>query len=154
MNIIFPRNLVWVFLALLSAPCLAATMAKGEPAGLQPLTLAEALAAYHQSGEIEAFQCVHVPVGKNSEVGKIPLAVELDNMIYLKIDGRLVGVDRIKSSDMHSRYLSKTTRVDVFIQKTTNTSEYGEASNRQMLLRVVNGGRTFSIKTFGAACGI
>lgn len=139
---------------VMSVPCFAAPVVASAPAELEPLTLSEALADYHGSGEVETFQCVHVPVGKSNQTGAIPLAAEFDDRIYLRIDGKLLAVDRTKTADRHSSYSSKTTQVDVFVLKTTNTKEFGEASNRLMLLKVTNAGRAFSVETFGATCGI
>ncbi|MFJ3261734.1 hypothetical protein ACIPK7_15880 [Pseudomonas sp. NPDC086581] len=154
MNLILTGLFIWGAWVVMPFPCFAAPVVVSTPAELEPLTLSEALADYHASGELETFQCVHVPVGKNNQTGAIPLAVEFDDRIYLRIDGKLLAVDRSSTFDRHSSYSSKTTQVDVFVLKTTNTKEFGESSNRLMLLKATNAGRAFSVETFGAACGI
>lgn len=156
MKFTLPRILLWISLVFSFAPCLAASFAVVASKGVQTLTLAEALAAYHESGETEAFQCVHVPVGKNNKAlkGAKPVAVEFDEKIYLHIDGKLLGLNRAGSSEKQSSYSGLTARVDVSILKMTNPSEYGESTDRLMRLKVFSGGKKYSLKTFGAACGI
>ncbi|MBD9677941.1 hypothetical protein IB274_14605 [Pseudomonas sp. PDM18] len=150
------RIAFFVLLAFLSESGFASSVSAKEPAGLQALTFNEALTAYHASGEVEAFQCVHIPVGKNNMGLKYenPIAVEFDEKIYVKINGALLGLDRVGSTDKHSSYSSKTTKADVYIRKSKNPSEYGESADRLMTLKVVSAGRTFLLNTFGAACGI
>ncbi|MBD9516109.1 hypothetical protein [Pseudomonas sp. PDM22] len=157
MNSVLLRMTLWISLIVSSVPGVAAPEATvTAPVGIQTLTLAEALSAYHESGDIEAFQCVHVPAGKNNMAlkGAKPVAVEFDEKIYLRINGKLLGVARNGSGKKYSSFSSGTTKVDVFIKKTINPSEYGESSDRLMRLTVVHGGKKFSLKTFGAACGI
>lgn len=156
MKFTLPRILLWISLVFSFAPCLAASFAVVAPKGVQTLTLAEALAAYHESGETEAFQCVHVPVGKNNKPlkGAKPVAVELDEKIYLRIDGKLLGLDRVSSNEKLSSYSDRTAQVDILTLKVTNESEYGESADRLMRLEIFSGGKRYSIKTFGAACGI
>lgn len=156
MNLILIRMVIWASLVFMTQLGLAASKAMVVPVGIQSLTLAEALAAYHEAGEIEAFQCIHIPVGANNLASNSakPIAIEFDEKIYLRVDGKLLGVSRVVSGDKHSRFLSDGTKVDVFIKKTTNPSEYRESADRLMQLTVVHEGRKFSFKTFGAACGI
>ncbi|MFK8402374.1 hypothetical protein M2D07_027965 [Pseudomonas sp. BGr12] len=153
-NLMWPRITSWVLLAILSTACLAAAVDAVEPIELRPLTLAEALAAYHKSGEIEAFQCVHVIVGDTNKIGTSPIAVEFDQSIYLRTERGLVNFQRVGSGNSHTSYSNGITQVDVYVLRTSKTAEYGESSNRLMMLSVKTAGRKFSVKTFGAACGI
>jgi hypothetical protein len=153
-NLMQVRITSWILLATLPSSYLAAAVDAVGPIELRPLTLAEALAAYHESGEIEAFQCVHVIMGDANKVGTSPIAVEFDQSIYLRTERGLVNFQRIGSGNSHSSYSNGTTQVDVYVLRTSKTAEYGESTNRLMLLSVKTAGRTFAVKTFGAACGI
>lgn len=156
MNFMLPRILLCMLLVFPFGVCLAAPVTVGAPGLIQPLTFAEALAAYHKAGEVEVFQCIHVPAGKNNEavMNAKPIAVEFDEKIYLRIGGKLLGLDRVSSSEKRTKYSDRFTKVEVLVLKRTSTSEYGESDDRLMRLQVFSGGNKISIKTFGASCGV
>jgi len=127
-----------------------------DPIEIQPVTLAEALAAYHEAGEIEAFQCIHVPAGKSKEAeeDQKPIAIEFDQKIYVRIDGVLRGLDWIGSTHERTTFSGRDARVEVSVLGRATASAYGESDNRMMRLKVFSGGTGVSFKTFGVACGI
>lgn len=127
----------------------------GGSISIQSVSLVEALVAYHEAGEIEAFQCIHVPVGENNEPVQDakPIAVEFDQKIYVRVDGVLLGLDWVGSTPERSNFSGQGIRAEVWVRRRMNHGQYGQAEDRLMRLEVLLGGKKLSLNTFGDACG-
>ncbi|WXL25721.1 hypothetical protein WG219_20890 [Ectopseudomonas mendocina] len=123
---------------------------------LSPITYKEALSAYRATGGLENYRCALLPADKfyapleNAE----PIAVELDDQLFIKLDGNPMQIGMASADEMSSVYSSKDLTVTLIKQWQSDFSEYHESDNRQVDIAVKAASEEKTYKAFGEACGI
>ncbi len=147
------RHLVaQAFLFILSCGYLTGCAA----AELEPITYQEAVTQYQEGGGIENYRCALVPADEQYQAldDAQPIAVELDEVLFVKIAGTVhelqqTDIDATRTAYAYEGMSATLTTVSQF-----NHSEYNESDDRHVDLTFESAGETDTYKTFGAACGL
>lgn len=123
---------------------------------LSPITYKEALSAYRATGGLENYRCALLPADKFYAPLKnaAPIAVELDDQLFIKVDGKAMQLGLAISDEMSSFYSSRDLAVTLIKQWQSDFSEYHESDNRQVDIAVKSASGEITYKAFGEACGI
>lgn len=144
-------------LLLLCSAC-RAQQPMESPVQLQTLSYAEALQAYRHADRDENYRCIHQIADdqyKASSAAK-PIAIVIDDALYLKLDGRLLELAQTDSDEKTAHFMSDTANVEAgySIIKQFNFSEYNESDDRHVDFWVKTPSGKRQLKTFGNRCGI
>lgn len=125
---------------------------------MQYLSYNEALQAYHSAGRGETYRCIHQTADdhyKTSPDAK-PVAIVIDDVLYLKRNGRLLELKQVEISEKTARYTTSDSQTEAgySIIDQFNFSEYNESDDRNVELWVKTPAGTQHMKTFGNRCGI
>lgn len=125
---------------------------------LQSVSYDEALRAYHDSGRDEIYRCIHKAAdGRYNLTAETPVvAIVIDDMMYLRIDGRLLELVQVKLDEKAGRYTTRDARVEAgySIIDRFNFSEYNESEDRTVALWVKTPHGAQRLKAIGSRCGI
>lgn len=125
---------------------------------LDSLTYEEAVGTYRAASRFENYRCIHLAADDNYQPIKTakPIAIEIDEVLYLKSDGRVHELTRTAVSETEASYTNSTGELEAgySIVRRFNYSEYGESDDRHVNLWIntPDGKQTF--KTFGDRCGL
>ncbi len=125
-------------------------------AELESITYQEAVTQYQEGGGIENYRCALVPADEQYQAvsDAQPIAVELDEVLFVKIAGvvhelQQTDIDATRTAYAYGGMSATLTTVSQF-----NHSEYNESDDRHVNLTFETAGKTDTYKTFGAACGL
>lgn len=125
---------------------------------LEALSYEEALQAYHHAGRDESYRCIHQIANDQYEATATakPIAIAIDDVLYLKLDGKLIELTQTEADEKSARFASEATATQAgySIIKQFNFSEYRESDDRQVDLWVETSFGKQQLKTFGGRCGI
>ncbi|MCQ4317980.1 hypothetical protein EA797_19895 [Stutzerimonas zhaodongensis] len=123
---------------------------------LEPITYQEALTRYQETGGIENYRCALVPADDHYRAIRdaLPIAVEIDEMLFVKTAGTVQQLQQTDMSETHTGYAADGMTATLTIVRQFNYSEYNESGDRHVDLAFVLQGKTAIHKTFGAACGL
>lgn len=125
---------------------------------LESLTYEEAIEAYRATGRFENYRCIHLLADDNYKPIKTaqPIAIEIDEVLYLKSDGRLHELPQVTANAAEASYGTGTEDLEAgySIIRRFNPSEYGESDDRHVNLWVKTPGGKQTFKTFGDRCGL
>jgi hypothetical protein len=143
---------------LLCSACTAPPQVEKPTVQLQSLPYDEALQAYHGAGRDESYRCIHQAADdhyKTSADAKA-VAIVIDDVLYLRLDGHLVELAQTEISEKAARYTNSDARIEAgySIVKQFNFSEYNESDDRNVELWVNTPDGTQHVKAFGNRCGV
>ncbi|MNZ83584.1 hypothetical protein D3C78_1023170 [compost metagenome] len=125
---------------------------------LDNLTYEEAVEIYRAASHFENYRCIHLAADDNYQPIKAakPIAIEIDEVLYLKIDGRVHELTRTTVSETEASYVNSTDKLEAgySIVRRFNYSEYGESDDRHVNLWVKTPDKKKAFKTFGDRCGL
>jgi hypothetical protein len=137
--------------------CISALAGCSSPQ-LESLTYEEAVEAYRATGRFENYRCIHLLADDNYKPVKTaqPTAIEIDEVLYLKSDGRLHELSQVTANETEASYGTSTEELKAgySIVRAFNQSEYGESDDRHVNLWVKTPGGKQTFKTFGDRCGL
>lgn len=147
-------------LGLLLAVAAAVASAQTTSPALTPLSFEEAEAQFRKTinpdGQVS--QCGYVQADARYKAKQTApnIAVELDGILFVKYQGRLVALKVVKESKRRIDYANKASglRISINLIKQFNQSEYGESDDRHADLTVTTAAGSRRIKTAGWSCGI
>jgi hypothetical protein len=123
---------------------------------LEPITYQEAVTQYQEGGGIENYRCALVPADEH--YGALPdaqpIAVEIDEVLFVKIAGTVQELQQTEISETGAAYAHADMSATLTTVRQFNHSEYNESDDRHVDLTFDLGGKTETYKTFGAACGL
>lgn len=123
---------------------------------LEPITYQEAVTQYQEGGGIENYRCALVPA--DDHYGALPdaqpIAVEIDEVLFVKIAGTVQELQQTDISETRTSYAYEGMSATLTTVRQFNHSEYGESDDRHVDLAFESAGETETYKTFGAACGL
>lgn len=147
--------------ALLSLPFVlfgSACSAQGHSSQLETLSYEEALQAYHGGGRDEIYRCIHELADDQYQVAipAKPIAIVIDDVLYLKLAGKLTELTQIRLNEKSAAFLdaSTTTEAGYTVVKQFNFSEYRESDDRYVDFWIKTPTRKQQLRTFGNRCGI
>lgn len=150
--------LAYLPLLFLCTACAAPLQTEKPAIQLQSLSYDEALQAYHSAGRDENYRCIHQTADDHYKTSADikTVAVVIDDVLYLKLDGRLLELAQTEISEKAARYTDSDARIEAgySIIKQFNFSEYNESDDRNVDLWVKTPEGTQHVKTFGNRCGI
>lgn len=125
---------------------------------LDDLTYEEAVEAYRATSRFENYRCIHLMADgdyRPVEAAK-PIAIEIDDVLYLKLDGRLYELAQTAMDETEANYGASTGELEAgyTIIRQFNHSEYGESDDRHVDFWVKTPDGKQSFKTFGNRCGV
>lgn len=125
-------------------------------AELETITYQEAVTQYQEGGGIENYRCALVPADEQYQApgDAQPIAVELDEVLFVKIAGvvhelQQTDIDATRTAYAYGDMSATLTTVSQF-----SHSEYSESDDRHVNLTFETADKTDTYKTFGAACGL
>ncbi|MDH1263845.1 hypothetical protein [Pseudomonas sp. GD03944] len=123
---------------------------------LEPITYQEAVSQYQEGGGIENYRCVLVPVdGQYRTLGEAkPIAVEIDNVLFVKLDGFALELQQRDINETRTLYAFEGMSARLATVNQFNQSEYNESDDRYVDFTFQSAGQTVFYKTFGTACGL
>lgn len=123
---------------------------------LEPITYEEALTQYQEGGGIENYRCALVPADEQYRAlpDAQPIAVEIDEVLFVKIDGSLQELQQTEITETRAAYAQAGMNATLTTLRQFNQTEYNESDDRHVDLAFEAGGKTETYKTFGAACGL
>lgn len=123
---------------------------------LEPLTYQEAVTQYQEGGGIENYRCALVPADEQyqAKADAQPIAVEIDEVLFVKIDGFVHELQQREIDETHTAYAFEGMSATLTTVSQFNPSEYNESDDRHVDLAFESAGQTATYKTFGAACGL
>lgn len=123
---------------------------------LEPITYEEAVTQYQEGGGIENYRCALVPADEQYKTldDSQPIAVEIDEVLFVKIDGFVHELQQREIDETRTAYAFEDMSATLTTIIQFNQSEYNESDDRHVDLSVESGGQTATYKTFGAACGL
>lgn len=125
---------------------------------LQTLSYTEALLAYRNADRDENYRCIHQIANDQYKANSAakPIAIVIDDALYLKLDGRLLELEQTESNEKTAHFISNTANVEAgySIIKQFNFSEYNESDDRHVDFWVKTPSGKQQLKTFGNRCGI
>ncbi|MDP2715140.1 hypothetical protein [Rheinheimera sp.] len=123
---------------------------------LEPISYREAVAEYRSSGGNENYRCVLLPADEHYQAmtKTSPIAVEIDQVLYIKIAGSLHTLQQSDIDNSGTRYAADNISATLTIISQFNFTEYSESDDRHVDLSLQAGGKERLYKTFGTACGI
>lgn len=150
--------LAYLPLLFLCSACATQSQTEQSAAQIQYLSYNEALQAYHGAGRDETYRCIHQAADghyKTSPDAK-PVAIVIDDVLYLKRNGRLLELQQVEISEKAARYTTSDNQTEAgySIIDQFNFSEYNESDDRNVELWVKTPAGTQHMKTFGNRCGI
>lgn len=144
-------------LLLFIAICSACSSRGNEPQ-LDTLSYEEALQAYRLAGRDETYRCVHKAANDQFQAtGAAPtIAVVIDDVLYLKINGNLIELAQTEISEKSARFVgnSKGIQAGYTIIKQFNFSEYRESEDRYINFWIESASGKQHQIAFGERCGI
>lgn len=123
---------------------------------LEPITYQEAVTQYQEGGGIENYRCALVPADEQYQAlhDAQPIAVEIDEVLFVKIAGTVQELHQTDISETLTAYAYNGMSATLTTVRQFNHSEYNESDDRHVDLAFESGGKTEIYKTFGAACGL
>lgn len=123
---------------------------------LEALSYEEALQAYHHAGRDESYRCIHQIANDQYKAAATakPIAIVIDDVLYLKLDGKLITLNQTEADEKSARFASEATQAGYSIIKQFNFSEYRESDDRHVDFWVETSFGKQQLKTFGSRCGI
>ncbi len=123
---------------------------------LEPITYQEALTRYQESGGIENYRCALVPADDQYRAMRDaqPIAVEIDEVLFVKTAGTLQELQRTNITETRTAYAADGMAATLTIVRQFDYSEYNESDDRHVDFAFEADGKTVVYKTFGAACGL
>lgn len=123
---------------------------------LEPITYQEAVTQYQEGGGIENYRCALVPANEQYQALRDaqPIAVEIDEVLFVKIAGTVQELQQTDISETRTSYAYEDMSATLTTVRQFNHSEYGESDDRHVDLTFESAGETETYKTFGAACGL
>ena len=123
---------------------------------LKAITYQEAITQYQQGGGIENYRCVLVPADEKYQPlpDAQPIAVEVDDVLFVKIAGSVQKLQQTGISETHTTYAHADMNATLTTVRQFNYSEYYESDDRHVDLAFEMSEKTETYKTFGAACGL
>lgn len=123
---------------------------------LEPITYQEAVTQYQEGGGIENYRCALVPADEEFQPlnAALPIAVEIDEVLFVKIAGTVRELQRTDMNEARTAYAFEGMSATLTTVSQFNHSEYGESDDRYVDLAFKSAGKTETYKTFGAACGL
>lgn len=123
---------------------------------LEPITYREAVTQYQESGGIENYRCALVPADEQYQALRDtqPIAVEIDEVLFIKIAGAMQELQQTDISETRTAYAYADMSATLTTIRQFNHSEYNESGDRHVDLAFESGGKTHTYRTFGAACGL
>ncbi|MFI8746257.1 hypothetical protein ACIGKL_13985 [Pseudomonas sp. NPDC077186] len=123
---------------------------------LEPITYQEAVTQYQEGGGIENYRCALVPADEHYGAlpGAQPIAVEIDEVLFVKIAGTVQELQQTEITETGAAYAHADMSATLTTVGQFNHSEYNESDDRHVDLTFDSGGKTETYKTFGAACGL
>ncbi|WP_213662317.1 hypothetical protein [Stutzerimonas stutzeri] len=123
---------------------------------LEAITYQEALTRYQETSGIENYRCALIPADDNYRAIRDarPIAVEIDEMLFVKTAGIVQELQQTDMSETHTLYAADGMTATLTIVRQFNRSEYNESDDRHVDLAFEMDGETVIYKTFGAACGL
>lgn len=123
---------------------------------LEPITYQEAVTQYQEGGGIENYRCALVPADEQYQALRDaqPIAVEIDEVLFVKIAGTVQELQQTDISETRTSYAYEDMSATLTTVRQFNHSEYGESDDRHVDLTFESAGETETYKTFGAACGL
>ncbi|MEO4049111.1 hypothetical protein AAFN46_18755 [Pseudomonas sp. CAU 1711] len=125
---------------------------------LEALSYEEALQAYHHAGRDEIYRCIHQIANDHYEATATakPIAIVIDDVLYLKLSGKLIELIQTEADEKSARFASEVTTAQAgySIIKQFNFSEYRESDDRHVDFWVETPSGKQQLKTFGNRCGI
>lgn len=123
---------------------------------LEPITYQEAVTQYQEGGGIENYRCALVPADEQYQALRDaqPIAVEIDEVLFVKIAGGVQELQQTDISETRTAYAHADMSATLTTVRQFNHSEYNESDDRHVDLALESGGKTETYKTFGAACGL
>lgn len=150
--------LAYLPLLFLCSACAAPPQTEKPAIQLQSLSYDEALQAYRGAGRDENYRCIHQAADDHykASADAKAVAIAIDDVLYLKLDGRLLELAQTEISEKAARYTNSDARIEAgySIVKQFNFSEYNESDDRNVELWVNTPDGTQHMKTFGNRCGI
>jgi len=145
-------------LLFLCTACAVTEQTEKPATQLQSLSYDEALQAYHSAGRDENYRCIHQAADDHykTSADAQAVAIVIDEVLYLKRDGRLLELGQMEISEKAARYTNSEAQIEAgySIIKQFNFSEYNESDDRNVDLWVKTPEGTQHVKTFGNRCGI
>lgn len=159
MKIVFGLRLLNRLALLLLCSACSAQMATTKPAiQLERLSYKEAVSAYRSANRDENYRCIHQVADEqfNAEPEAPAIAIAIDDVLYLKLNGRLLELTQTDISENSARYRSSDGKLEAgySIIKQFNFSEYNESDDRYVDLWVKTPDGTQHVSTFGNRCGV
>ena len=123
---------------------------------LEPITYQEAVTQYQEGGGIENYRCALVPADEQYKAldDSQPIAVEIDDVLFVKIDGFVHELQQREIDETRTAYAFEDMSATLTTVSQFNQSEYNESDDRHVDLTFASAGQTATYKTFGAACGL
>ena len=123
---------------------------------LEPITYQEAVTQYQEGGGIENYRCALVPADEQYHAlnDAQPIAVEIDEILFVKIDGAIHELQQSEIDETHTAYVFNDMSATLTTVSQFNHSEYNESDDRHVDFAFQFAGKTKTYKTFGAACGL
>lgn len=150
--------LAYLPLLFLCSACAAPPLAEKSVIQLQSLSYDEALQAYHSAERDENYRCIHQTADDHykASADAKTVAIVIDDVLYLKLNGRLLELAQTEISEKAARYTNINARIEAgyTIVKQFNFSEYNESDDRNVELWVNTPDGTQHVKTFGDRCGV
>ena len=147
-------------LGLLLAVAAAAASAQTTSTVLTPFSYKEAEAQFRKTinPDGQTSQCGYVQADARYKAKQTApdIAVELDDVLIVKYQGRLVTLKNIKYGKRRIDYADKASglRISINLIKQYNRREYGESEDRHADLTVTTANGSQRIKVVGWDCGI
>jgi hypothetical protein len=123
---------------------------------LEPITYQEAVTQYQEGGGIENYRCALVPADEQYQAlnDAQPIAVEIDEVLFVKIDGFVHELQQREIDETRTAYAFEGMSATLTTVSQFNQSEYNESDDRHVDLTFESASQTATYKTFGAACGL
>lgn len=123
---------------------------------LDPIIYEEVLTQYQKGGGIENYRCALVPADEQYRAlpDAQPIAVEIDEVLFVKIDGSPQELQQTEITETRAAYAQAGMSATLNILRQFNQTEYNESDDRHVDLVFEAGGKTTIYRTFGAACGL
>ncbi|WP_244157950.1 hypothetical protein [Ectopseudomonas guguanensis] len=123
---------------------------------LETITYPEALTHYQEGGGIENYRCALVPADEQYQAlpDSQPIAVEIDEVLLVKIDGSIQALQQTEITETLAAYAHAGMSARLSTLRQLNQTEYNESDDRHVDLTFDAGGKTTIYRTFGKACGL
>uniref|UniRef100_A4XNG9 Uncharacterized protein n=1 Tax=Ectopseudomonas mendocina (strain ymp) TaxID=399739 RepID=A4XNG9_ECTM1 len=123
---------------------------------LETITYPEALTHYQEGGGIENYRCALVPADEQYQAlpDSQPIAVEIDEVLLVKIDGSIQALQQTEITETLAAYAHAGMSARLSTLRQLNQTEYNESDDRHVDLTFEAGGKTTIYRTFGEACGL